>query len=84
MNQVKESRNMGTDGGTRWITQATKNFMNNLNQKLNKVEQNKCRILSNYQKERYLELLKRSEELKSLPIDESEEALELSRDSALL
>ena len=58
--------------------------MNNLNQKLNKIEQEKRRILSNYQKERHLELLKRSEELKSLSIDASEEALELSRYSALL
>jgi hypothetical protein len=58
--------------------------MNNLNKKLNKIEQDKRRILSNYQKERHLELLKRSEELKSLSIDESEEALELSRYSALL
>lgn len=39
MNQVKEFGNMGTGGGTLWITQATKNFMNNLNQKLNKIEQ---------------------------------------------
>ena len=53
--------------------------MNNLNQKLNKIKQDKRRILSNYQKERHLELLKRSEELKSLSIDASEEALELSR-----
>ena len=58
--------------------------MNNLNQKLNKIEQDKRRILSNYQKERHLELLKRSEELKSLSINESEEALELARYSALL
>ena len=58
--------------------------MNNLNQKLNKIKQDKRRILSNYQKERHLELLKRSEELKSLSIDASEEALELSRYSALL
>ena len=46
--------------------------MNNLNQKLNKIEQDKRRILSNYQKERHLELLKRSEELKSISINESE------------
>ena len=72
--------------------------MNNLNQKLNKIEQNKRRILSisqkreqdkrrilsNYQKERHLELLKRSDELKSLSINASEEALELSRYSDLL
>ncbi len=64
--------------------------MNNLNQKLNKIEQDKRRILSNYQKERHLELLKRSEELKSLSINSSEEALssdeslELSRYSNLL
>jgi len=58
--------------------------MNNLNRKLNKIEQDKRRILSNYQKERQLELLKRSEELKSRSIDESEKALELSRYSALL
>ena len=51
--------------------------MNNLNQKLNKIEQDKHHILSNYQKERHLELLKRSEKLKSLSIDESEEVLEL-------
>lgn len=58
--------------------------MNNLNQELNKIEQDKRRILSNYQKERHLELLKRSEELKSLSIDASEEAIELSRYLALL
>ena len=53
--------------------------MNNLNQKLNKIEQDKRRILSNYQKERHLELLKRSEELESLSINESEKALEFLR-----
>ena len=58
--------------------------MNNLNQKLNEIEQDKRRIFWNYQKERHLELLKRSEELKSLSITESEEALELSGYSALL
>lgn len=58
--------------------------MNNLNQKLNKIEQDKRGILSNYQKERHLELLKRSEELESLSIETSEEALELSGYSALL
>ena len=58
--------------------------MSNLNQKLNKIEKNKRRILSNYQKEHHLELVKRSEELKSLSIDEIEEALELSSYSALL
>ena len=58
--------------------------MNNLNRKLKKIEQDKRRILSNYQKERHLELLKRSEELESLSINESKEALELSRYSALL
>ena len=52
--------------------------MNNLNQKLNEIEEDKRRKLSNYQKERHLELLKRSEELRLLSIDESEEALELS------
>ena len=49
--------------------------MDNLNQKLKKIEQDKRRILSNYQKERHFQLLKRSEELKSLSIDLSEEAL---------
>ena len=58
--------------------------MNNLNQKLNKIELDKRRILANYQKDRHLELLKRSEELKLLSIEESQEALELSRYSALL
>jgi len=58
--------------------------MNNLNQKLKEIEQDKRRIFSSYQKERHLELLKRSEELESLSINESEEALELSRYSALL
>jgi hypothetical protein len=58
--------------------------MNNLNQRLNKIEQDKRRILSNYQKERHLELLKRSEELRSLSINASEEALELSGYSRLL
>jgi hypothetical protein len=58
--------------------------MNNLNQKLKELEQDKRRIFLDYQKERHLELLKRSEELKSLSIDSSEEALELSRYSALL
>ena len=58
--------------------------MNNLTQTLNKIIQDKRRILSNYQKERHLELLKRSEELKSLSINESQESLELSRYSALL
>ena len=58
--------------------------MNNLNQKLKELEQDKRRIFLGYQKERHLELLKRSEELKSLSIDSSEEALELSRYSALL
>lgn len=58
--------------------------MNNFNQKLNKIEQDKHHILLNYRKERHLELLKRSEELKSLSIDASEEALELSHYSALL
>ena len=58
--------------------------MNDLNQKLNKIKQEKRRIVSNYQKQRYLELLKRSEELKSLSIDESEETLELSCYSDLL
>jgi len=33
--------------------------MNNLNQKLNKIKQDKLGIFSNYQKERPLELLKR-------------------------
>ena len=46
--------------------------MNNLNQKLKKIEQDKRNILLNYKKERHLELLKRSEELKSLSIDSSE------------
>lgn len=55
--------------------------MNNLNQKLNQIEQKKRFILSNYQKERHLQLLKRSEELKSLS---KEEGLELSRYSDLL
>jgi len=41
-------------------------------------------VLSNYQKERHLELLKRAEELKSLSIEASEEARELSRYSDLL
>jgi len=58
--------------------------MSNLNQKLKEIEQDKRRIFLDYQKERHLELLKRSEELKSLSIDSSEEALELSRYSALL
>lgn len=58
--------------------------MNNLNDKLNKRNEDKRRILSNYEKERHLELLKRSEELKSLSLDESEEALELSYYSDLL
>ena len=58
--------------------------MNNLNQKLKKIEQDKRRIFLNYKKERYLELLKRSEELKSLFINLSEEALKLSRYSVLL
>ena len=58
--------------------------MNNLNQKLKKIEQDKRTIFLNYKKERHLELLKRSEELKSLSINSSEEALELSRYSALL
>jgi hypothetical protein len=58
--------------------------MNNLNQKLKELEQDKRRIFLGYQKERHLELLKRSKELKSLSIDSSEEALELSRYSALL
>jgi hypothetical protein len=58
--------------------------MNNLNQKLKKIEQDKRTIFLNYKKERHLELLKRSEELKSLSIDSSQEALELSRYSALL
>jgi hypothetical protein len=58
--------------------------MNNLNQKLKEREQDKRRILLGYQKERYLELLKRSEELKSLSINSSVEALELSRYSDLL
>jgi len=58
--------------------------MNNLNQRLKKIEQEKRRIFLNYKKERHLELLKRSEELKSLSINSSEEALELSRYSALL
>ena len=69
-------------------TQTTKNskedFMSNLNQKLKEIEQDKRRIFLDYQKERHLELLKRSEELKSLSIDSSEEALEPSRYSALL
>ena len=47
-------------------------------------EEDRRRIFCNYQKERHLELLKRSEELKSLSITESEEALELSGYSALL
>lgn len=58
--------------------------MTNSNQKLNKREQNKRRIFLNYQKERHLELLKRSEELELLSINESEEARELSYYSALL
>ena len=84
MNKVKESGNMGTAGSRLLITQARKTFMNNLNQKLKKIEQDKRRVLSNYQKERHLELLTRSEELNSFSINENEEALELSRYSDLL
>ena len=58
--------------------------MTNSNQKLNKREQDKRRIFLNYQKDRHLELLERSEELELLSINESEEALELSYYSALL
>jgi hypothetical protein len=53
----------------------------NLDQKLKEIEQDKRWILSNYRKERHLELLKRSEELESLSINESEE---ISYYSALL
>ena len=48
------------------------------------IEQDKRRILANYQKNPHLELLKRSEELKLFSIKESQETLELSRYSALL
>lgn len=58
--------------------------MESFNQKLKKIEQDKGRIFLNYKKERHLELLKRSEELKSLSINSSEEALELSQYSAFL
>ena len=58
--------------------------MNDLKKKLYQIEQDKRRILSNYQKERYLELLKRSEELESFSMDESEEACELFYYSYLL
>jgi len=58
--------------------------MDNLDQRLKKIEQEKRNIFLNYKKERHLELLKRSEELKSLSINSSEEARELSRYSALL
>ena len=58
--------------------------MNNLDEKLNKIELSKRRILANYKKERHFELLKRSEELKLLSINESDEALELSDYSSLL
>lgn len=58
--------------------------MNNFNEKLKKIRQDKRTIFLNYKKERHLELLKRSEELKSLSINSSEEALELSCYSALL
>lgn len=58
--------------------------MNNLNQKLNKIKQDKLGIFSNYQKERPLELLKRWKKLKLISIDKSEKALKLSPFSELL
>lgn len=58
--------------------------MNHLNQKLKKIEQDKRRILSNYQKKWHFELLKHSEELKSLSINSNAGVFELSNYSALL
>jgi hypothetical protein len=58
--------------------------MSNLEEKLKEIEHDKRRVLSNYKKQRHLELLKRSGELEKLSIDSSEEALELSYYSGLL
>lgn len=61
--------------------------MNNLNKRLKeiqKLEEEKRRIVSNYDKESHLELLKRSKESKSLSINSREEAFKLSCYSTVL
>ena len=58
--------------------------MNDLEKKLAQIEQEKRQILENYQKQRHLDLLARSDELKKLSIVESKERKELLSYSNLL